>query len=503
MTVNMVGDVATERAKVETLRRHLGAHLALCRTAAGVSQPDLARAIGRTRSMVSRIEHGTRVMSEALWRIADEVCRAEGALIAEYHTLAEAEQDYRAQCRAHRFQMQHSHAQTQLEALDASPASSLRGGSGGGDVWLEMTGADGELAGELMTVVTKLVQSMGRRQAMQLVGYVLAIVGLSGLDTEDYTRLVQALETPRRVDTRVVESLVITLAQCKRLEDTLGPCEVLDTVIAQHGIVRRLLQGGCLDTVVRPLKLVDSTIASTIGTCLINMDRPEAAQGYFAHARRAGHAAGNPACAAYAAANASFAAFLRGDIPAALDTAAAARSLAARTDDRLRALAEQMAAAAYALDGQYGPCMSACARAQDFLVKANEAGACESLAYWVHEGTLDSQRSLFLCLLDKPKQAVEAASNAQARFDRTFVGSYGRCQVRLGHALVLSKDITQAAGVLGDAANHANLSPRLAAELHTVRALMQPWKNTKIVKELDDQLQACGLAPTTYTARSQ
>ncbi|MGH3710199.1 MAG: helix-turn-helix domain-containing protein, partial [Pseudonocardiaceae bacterium] len=501
MTVNMVGDVATDRAGLESLRRRLGAHLALCRTAAGVTQPDLARAIGRTRSMVSRIEHGTRALPEALWRIADEVCRAQGALMAEYHTLAEAEQDYRAQCRAHRFQMQHSHAQTQLDALKASPASSLRGG--GGDVWPEMTGADGELAGELMTVVTKLVQSMGRRQAMQLVGYVLAIIGLSGLDTDDYTRLVQALETPRRVDTRVVESLALTLAQCKRLEDTLGPCEVLDTVVAQHGIVRRLLQGGCPDTVVKPLKLVDSTIASTIGTCLINMDRPETAQGYFAHARRAGHAAGNPACAAYAAANASFAAFLRGDAPGALDTAAAARSLAARTDDKLRALAEQMAAAAYALDGQYGPCMSACARAQDFLAKANEGHVPESLAYWVHEGTLDSQRSLFLGLLDKPTQAVQAASNAQARFDRTFVGSYGRCQVRLGHALMLSKDITQAARVLGDAANHANLSPRLAAELHTVRVLMQPWKNTKIVKELDDQLQACGLSPTTYTARSQ
>ncbi|MGH3831629.1 MAG: hypothetical protein ACRDRS_14480 [Pseudonocardiaceae bacterium] len=60
-----------------------------------------------------------------------------------------------------------------------------------------------------------------------------------------------------------------------------------------------------------------------------------------------------------------------------------------------------------------------------FLAKANEGNVPESLAYWMHEGTLDSQRSLFLCLLDKPKQAVQAASDAQARFDRTFVRSYG------------------------------------------------------------------------------
>ncbi|MGH9650545.1 MAG: hypothetical protein ACRD3I_08755, partial [Terriglobales bacterium] len=257
--------------------------------------------------------------------------------------------------------------------------------------------------------------------------------------------------------------------------------------------------GGCPDNMVKPLKLVESNMASSIGIGLINMGHLDAATGYLQRARRAGHDARNPACAAYAATNAGMAAFLRGDTPTALDTAAAGRSLAARTDDvRLKALAEQMAAAAYALDGQYGPCMAACARAQEFLASGN-GFASGSLAYWVHEGTLDSQRSLFLCLLGKPRDAVEAASSAMARFDRTFVGSYGRCQVRLGHALVLSKEITEAAHVLGDAASLATHSPRLTAELHTVRTLMQPWENTHPVTTLDARLEACGLMPTTRT----
>jgi hypothetical protein len=82
-----------------------------------------------------------------------------------------------------------------------------------------------------------------------------------------------------------------------------------------------------------------------------------------------------------------------------LGTSAAARSLAARTDDpRLKALAEQKAAGAYALDGQYGPCMAACERAGDFLAGASGSGA-ESLAYWFHEGTLDGGRSKFLSWL--------------------------------------------------------------------------------------------------------
>ncbi|MEO7195038.1 MAG: hypothetical protein ABIZ05_09465, partial [Pseudonocardiaceae bacterium] len=212
----------------------------------------------------------------------------------------------------------------------------------------------------------------------------------------------------------------------------------------------------------------------------------------------AGHEARNPASAAYAACSASYAAFLSGDTPTALDTAAAARSLAARTDDtRIKARAELQAAGAYALDGQHGPCMAACALAQEFLASAT-AGAPESLAYWLHEGTLDGDRSTFLIMLGKPRQAVEAATNALARYDHTpYVHYYAHCEVRLGKALVLAKEIHEAARVLGDAASLAHLSARLTAELHTTRALLQPWENTHAVTTLDAQLETYRLRPTT------
>ncbi|MGH3834022.1 MAG: hypothetical protein ACRDRS_26890 [Pseudonocardiaceae bacterium] len=76
---------------------------------------------------------------------------------------------------------------------------------------------------------------------------------------------------------------------------------------------------------------------------------------------------------------------------------------------------------------------------------------------------------------------------------------YAHCEVRLGKALVLSQDITEAARVLGDAASFASLSPRLTAELHATRALMQPWAGTQAVTTLDAQLHECGLLPTTRT----
>jgi len=484
------------------LRRSLGAHLATYRTAAGVSQPELGRAIDRTRSTVSKIEHGTRGMPEKQWKITDDVCRAEGALIAEHSVLAQAEQDYRGLCRAHQRQARQAAAQADADALRALPAPSgavrERGQVGGRDAWPEIMGVDGELVAEelMREVVTKLARSLGRRKALRVAGWALGAVGLSGLDTDECTRVAQALDAPHRVDAHVVNNLATTLAHCKRQEDTLGPCEVLDTVVAQHGIVRRLLEGGCPEGLRRSLNTVDSDMASTIGGYLLDMGQPDVARRYFGHARRAGHDARNPACAAYAAANTSFAAFLRGDTCTALDAAAAARSLAAHTDDaQLKAHAEIQAAGAYALDGQHGSYMTACARAQGFLANGNVC-APGSLAYWVQEGSLDSRRSVCLSLLGKPQDAVDAATNASARFDRTYVGNYARCAIRLGNALVRSKEITEAARVLGDAASLAHLSPRLAAELHAARALMRPWDGTQAVTTLDAQLEAYGLIPT-------
>jgi hypothetical protein len=242
-------------------------------------------------------------------------------------------------------------------------------------------------------------------------------------------------------------------------------------------------------------------IASALGGYLVDMGHPDEGRGYLEHARKAAHDAGNPVCAAYAAANISFTAFECADTPTALDSAAAARSLAARTDDlRLKAFAEEQAAAAYALDGQYGPCMLACDRAHDFLATAT-VPATDSPAYWVHHGSIDSQRSLLLSQLGKPKEALDAANTALAQYDPTYVGRYALCQVRLGYALVLSKDITEATRVLGDAAAHAHLYPRLTAELHTTRALMQPWATTHAVKTLDAQLEACGLTPNPSRAK--
>ncbi len=456
--------------------------------------------------MLSKIEHGTRAMPAALWRIADDVCGAEGVLISEHEALAAVQRDYRDRRGTHHRQTQQNAAQAQLEALAGLPAPGWPGAAlpvarGGGcrdAAWVH-----GELAEELVQVVTRLVRSLGRRDAMQIVGWALACVGLSGVDPDEHTRVIHAVEAPSRVDAQVVNTLALTLASCKRQEDKLGPCQVLDTVVAQHQLVHRL-QGGCPPQLRKPLSLVDSNMACSLGWYLIEMGHHDAGRRYLEHARKAAHDAGNPAYSAYAACYISNAAFLRGDTPAALDAAAAARSLAARTNDyQLKAYAEQQASAAFALDRQCAPCMAAYERAHELLTHPQNGSAAESPAYWVDHGIIDCKHSTLLSLLGQPKQALSAATAAHAQFDRTtYVRMYGFCQVRLGHALVLSKDITEAAHILGNAASQAKLSARLTQELHATRALMQPWAATHAVKTLDAQLDACGLTSNPHAQKS-
>jgi hypothetical protein len=97
-----------------------------------------------------------------------------------------------------------------------------------------------------------------------------------------------------------------------------------------------------------------------------------------------------------------------------------------------------------------------------------------------------------LSLLGTPKEALDAAITARAQHDRASI-RHVLCEVRLGHALVLSEEITEAARVLGDVANQVHLYPRLTGEFYAARALMHPWQHTHAVTTLDTHLHACGL----------
>jgi len=505
------GDLAAdnliaERVRLAEMRRGLGASLAGYREAARVSQTELAKALDRSPSMVSKVENGEKCLSAPLWEIADQVCAAQGALLAEYREYAKAERNVAARWQDHHREKQRptrlARAAAARKARKAGPATgavcALLGDTGDEPSQRAVLVAVAR-AQEMVAMFDSLVRAFGRRRAIQILSLMMATVGLAEHDADEHTRIAQAVDDPDRIDGEVVRTLWATLTQTRRLYDRLGPGPVLDSFLGQHQLIHHLLHGGAAGQWHKQLRVLDSAIALQIGHCLghlLDQDEAGAARGWYTHARKAAHAAGNPAYATCAAGFTSWAAQVAGDTRAALDAATAARKLAARSGDpQIEALVESYAAGAHALAGDYDTCMAAVDRAHHLLTTA-PAPAPGAPAYWISHPSVDNLLSNHLVLLNRPREAVVAASATLARFDQKYVTQYAKCEMRLGRALVLAKEIPEAARVLGSAARHAALSPRLTTELRDLRALLQPWAASRPVQNLDTQLHTYGLKPS-------
>lgn len=345
---------------------------------------------------------------------------------------------------------------------------------------------------------------MNRRALLELLGWATGTVssspGVGALDTEEQQRLARAVVSPSRVDQQVIDHLAAMLQFCKHQEDALGSRAVLPTVLGQQHLVSDLLTD-CPATFRPQLLSVYSDMSTSVGWCFFGVDDVDSAWHYYEKARAAAHDADNTELAIHALCEMSGTAFWQGKAHTGIDLAAAARSLASKTDDPLlRACVADKTASVYAIDGHYTACMAECERAQNILASAGQVPA-GSPAYYYQEGSLAISKSAYLLRLGKPQEAVTSASAGLALYNDSFVGTRAFCALRLGNAYLESGEIEEAARVVSDAVSPiAQIrSDRLVRELRTTRARMQPWRDTPAAKALDEQLATDGLASSSAT----
>jgi len=483
-------EVTVEGLRVDLARRRaaLGRRLAECREVAELSQSGLGRVIGETRTSVSKVENGWRGRDRSWWERVDGLCGAGGGLVAAWEELDRATAEYRGRGAVLRRQRAKARRDT---VASATAPSRVRASLGSG-----MSPESERLAEELLRIMTRIAAALPRREAMRLVGVVTAASGLSGLDWDEVERLAGAVAAPRRVDRRVIGTLSRVLGDYRRLADALGPSEVFPSVLALRGMVRGL-RAECPAALLGLLLALDSRITSCIGNCLRDVGDLTQAGAYFADAREVAHEARDAACGAYAAGSGTWAAYLADDGCRAADLSAAARSLSARAGDPLLvALSESMAAAAYAVEGDTQACLRACDRAQAALPTGTDpAGPADSQAYYVHHGTLASQRCAYLLRLNEPRSALDAATFALDRYDPQYVSGHARAQIRSSAALLVNAEVDEACRLLGEAADRVVRCPseRLTGELRAVRADLAPYAQTRAVRDFDARLATCGL----------
>jgi transcriptional regulator with XRE-family HTH domain len=76
--------VRKQSPELVLMTRTLGNQLAALREAAGIVQQQVAHKTGYSRSSVAKAESGRQLLTPEFWRTADELLKAEGALLASY-----------------------------------------------------------------------------------------------------------------------------------------------------------------------------------------------------------------------------------------------------------------------------------------------------------------------------------------------------------------------------------------------------------------------------------
>ncbi len=192
----------------------------------------------------------------------------------------------------------------------------------------------------------------------------------------------------------------------------------------------------------------------------------------------------------------SYFASWQGKAHTAIDVAAAAQSMAGRTEDvLLQVCAAVEAGMAYAVDGQHKASMSEFDRALAGLALPADRRSPDSPVYWLHEGLIASHQSDCLLRLGRPAEAAASAERGLQLMDSSFVRSVAFCHLHLGTARLLSGEVEEAARVIGEGALLAtkNRSARLTGEVWAARGRLQPWQDTAAVRMLDERLRELGM----------
>jgi tetratricopeptide (TPR) repeat protein len=297
----------------------------------------------------------------------------------------------------------------------------------------------------------------------------------------------------RSIDPTIVDDLDAVLWRCIRYDDALGPQATLNTILTQRQIVRGLLPATSGVLRERVLSLFAS-YSRFAGWLSFDLNNHAAALEYYETARIAAHEAQDTRLGAFILCNLSHLATWQGRARVGIDHAVAAKAWAARTEDsRLKAYACDVAARAYALDGQEPACIQELDEALNYLAAHDER---PSLVHFYDPALHASVRGLCMMQLRHSAEAVSVTLDAISAIDTSFVRNLAMTSLDLGAAYVQFRQPEQSAQTVATAIDLAtqNRSPRLIRQIQAARKRLDLWSDTQAVRELDDRMSAYGLA---------
>lgn len=347
---------------------------------------------------------------------------------------------------------------------------------------------------ELFRAVHRMEPDDERREVLFHLALVLGgVPGLAlahTLTTEERARLARLALPARRVDARTIAIVGQVVSTARRLYDARGPQPVLGPVMRFRSVIAELVAEVTGSAARKSLLRVHAELAQLAGWLRYDLTSYSAADRCFRDGLSAAQECGDAQLTAFIHCSLSQMASFRRQVATALDHAYAARGWAATAgSSRLASFAEQITAWASALDGDVAQTRQVLNRALALLPDQLGDGVPDYLRFVDHGFTLGSHACCSV-LLRQPKIALPAAEDAFTLTDPALVRNRGFRLVDKAKALVLLKEIGEAARVAEGVADIAagQGSVRLAHWLGDVRARLQPWAGTAEVRHLDEHI---------------
>src|SRR6266511_2792419 len=339
-----------------------------------------------------------------------------------------------------------------------------------------------------------ILDDMQRRPFLKGIG---AFIGLAAASAfiEPWERLSHALRHPSRADRASVSSLESLTVMLESRESQENPRALLGPVEGHLGNVATLLAGS---PPLRPqLCSIAGETAALAGWLAFDIEDRPAAAGYFRVGIEAAKEANDRALGAYLVGSSCVQPAYRERPYARL------RRLGGRThgftrgdaNPTTRAWLVTLEAEAHALAGDERATLHALDEAEAAMSQAGGEDALRRprVAFF-NRNYLVGERGVALARLDKPEAAQDTLEDALSSLDPEAVKTRPRLLAALATAQVRQGNIDEACQLGIDALSLAarqQVGPNLQ-DVRKLRFELEPWRDSRAVKELDEQLALVG-----------
>ncbi|MGH3770437.1 MAG: helix-turn-helix domain-containing protein [Pseudonocardiaceae bacterium] len=254
--------MAREPEDLAELRRELGAQLAVYRTAAKLTQGQLAKAAFRDRTTVAHIEKGRARGDERFWTIADELCGADGALLTTFHAMAAAQQTHEVRIR----EAQLAEAQATAQALRLTlrrEIDLLALPTGDENVTSIATPAATVEEGSCPETVEE--QAVKRREAIALATTITVGAGLTAADRDVLDAPIATSPVPAQIGASDVARVQVVTRSLMEQDKVFGGGSCRDAVFGHLNWARQLRGASASDEVRRALEAALARLESLAG----------------------------------------------------------------------------------------------------------------------------------------------------------------------------------------------------------------------------------------------